>query len=70
MLINYKRSVEKLGLVHKTCGHAVNVVYASPIDLAAFQESYNQRQMKPPAENKLLCWHYYNTVTGGEYYNI
>ena len=42
---------------------------------AAFQESYNQRQMKPPAENKLLWWqlvtpeghpYYYNTVTGGE----
>ena len=56
----------------------------TPIDLAAkakaaFQESYNQRQMKPPAENKLLWWqlvtpeghpYYYNTVTGGEYYNV
>ena len=46
---------------------------------AAFQESYNQRQMKPPAENKLLWWqlvtpeghpYYYNTVTGGECYNV
>ena len=56
----------------------------TPVDLAAkakaaFQESYNQRQMKPPAENKLLWWqlvtpeghpYYYNTVTGGEYCNV
>ena len=56
----------------------------TPADLtakakAAFQESYNQRQMKPPTENKLLWWqlvtpeghpYYYNTVTGGEYYNV
>jgi len=42
---------------------------------AAFQESYNQRQLKSPAESKLLWWqlstpdglpYYYNTVTGGE----
>lgn len=53
----------------------------SPAELAAkakaaFQESYNQRQFKVQAENKLLWWqlstpegqpYYYNTVTGGEH---
>jgi len=46
---------------------------------AAFMESYNQRQLKPATDNKLLWWqlstpeghpYYYNTVTGGESYNI
>lgn len=70
-------SAEPVGKSGKRSGNKESPAELAAKAKAAFQESYNQRQLKPVTENKLLWWqlstpeghpYYYNTVTGGEHY--